>query len=267
MSPLAGQVIVITGASEGIGRSLALELAPLRTKLVLAARNAARLEELASPCRALGSDVLVIPTDVTDPDACQHLIETAVQHFGGIDCLINNAGGTMWTLFQEIQDLSLFERLMRLNYHSAVQCTYFALPHLLKSRGRIVAVASVAGLSGVPTRTAYSAAKHAMFGFFDSLRIELAASGVSVTMVAPDFVVTEIHRRALDGQGNPLGTSPLDESKVMSAQQCARLIVPAVERRQRLLITSARGKLGRWLKLLAPALLDRLAARAILQKH
>jgi len=267
MSQLSGQVIVVTGASEGIGRALALELAGQRVQLVLAARNAARLEELALECRALGSQALVVPTDVTVLEACHHLIEATVQQFGRLDVLVNNAGGTMWTRFDEIEDVSIFDRLMRLNYLSAVYCTRFALPHLRKSRGRLVAVASVAGLSGVPTRTAYSAAKHALFGFFDSLRIELAATGVSVTMIAPDFVVSQIHRRALDGRGNPLGTSPLDESKVMSAEACARLIVPAIEQRQRLLITSSRGRLGRWVKLLAPSLLDRLAAKAILQKH
>ena len=130
-----------------------------------------------------------MPTDVTDRDACRRLVEAAVERFGGIDVLVNNAGGTMWTRLDEIEDVSIFERLMRLNYLGSVYPTYYALPHLKRARGRLVAVASMAGLIGVPTRTGYSAAKHAVIGFFDSLRVEVADAGVSVTLVCPDFVV------------------------------------------------------------------------------
>ncbi|MBV8341472.1 MAG: SDR family NAD(P)-dependent oxidoreductase, partial [Gammaproteobacteria bacterium] len=130
-------------------------------------------------------------------------------------------------------------------------------------RGLVVAVASVAGLTGVPERTGYAASKHAMVGFFESLRIELGEFGVGVTIVAPDFVVSELHKGALGPDGRPLGVSPMDEPHIMSSEQCARLILGAMRRRQRLLITSGRGRLARWARLLAPALVDRLAARAI----
>ena len=172
----------------------------------------------------------------------------------------------MWTPFEAIQDLSIFERLMRLNYLGSVYCTYYALPHLKQRKGRIVGVSSVAGLCGVPTRTAYAASKHAMFGFFDSLRVELAGTGVTVTMVAPDFVLSEIHRRALGADGQPLGKSPLQEDKIMTAEACAALIVQAIERRDRLLLTSLRGKIGRWLAMLAPGFMDRIAAKAIRER-
>lgn len=263
------QVIVVTGASEGIGRALCLALAPQAPRLVLAARNRERLDSLAAELTALGSEALVVPTDVTSEPACQALIAAAVERFGQLDCLVCNAGGTMWTLLEEIEDSSIFERLVRLNYLSAAWCTYYALPHLKASSagGRIVGVASVAGLTGVPTRTAYAATKHAMFGFFDSLRVELRGSPVSVTMVAPDFVVTEIHRRALGADGEALGESPLQEGKVMTAEACARLMVRAMTRRQRLLLTSSRARFGRWFKLLAPGLVDRIAAKAIRDKR
>ena len=266
MAELTGKVIIVTGASEGIGRALCVALAPQKPKLVLAARNVERLEELEKEVEALGAEAIVVPTDVTDAGACKALIDQAALVFGGIDVLVNNAGGTMWTKFEEITDLSIFERLMRLNYLSAVHCTYHALPHLKKSKGRIVGLSSVAGITGVPTRTAYSASKHAMFGFFDSLRIEVAEYGVSVTMIAPDYVVSEIHRRALGSDGQPIGVSPLNEAKVMSSEQCAALIVGAIERRERCLLTSGRRKLGRWLKLLAPQVLDNIAAKAIREK-
>jgi len=205
MSAFAGRVIVITGASEGIGRALARAFAPQRPKLVLAARNRERLESIASECSALGAEACVVPTDVTEADACRALVDSAVAEFGAIDVLVNNAGGSMWTRLDEIRDLTIFERLMRLNYLGSVYPTYFALPQLKRSQGRIVALASMAGVLGVPTRTAYAASKHAMIGFFDSLRAELMGSGVSVTVVCPHFVVSEIHRRALGPDGTMRG--------------------------------------------------------------
>ncbi len=267
MSAFKDEVILITGASEGIGRALAKALAPLGPRLVLAARNAERLESLAGEVEAAGAKALVVPTDVTDRAQCEALVDRAVEVYHGLDVVVNNAGGTMWARFDELEDLDVFERLMRLNFFSAVYVTHRALPHLKESKGLIVGVSSVAGLTGIPTRTAYSASKHAMFGFFDALRVELEPHGVGVTMVAPDFVVTEIHRRALGPDGKPLGQSPLKEGKVMTAHQAAALMVKAMERRQRLLLMSTRTRLGRWLKLVSPGLVDRIAARAIEQKH
>lgn len=266
MAEFTGKVIIVTGASEGIGRALCLALAPQKPRLVLAARNADRLEELELEVEALGAEAIVVPTDVTDEQSCKALIDRTIAAFDRIDVLVNNAGGTMWTLFEEITDLSIFERLMRLNYLSCVYLSYHALRYLKESKGRIVGISSVAGVTGVPTRTAYSASKHAMFGFFDSLRIELAQYGVSVTMIAPDYVVSEIHRRALGADGQAIGVSPLQEAKVMKADECANMIVAAMEKRERLLLTSTRGKLGRWLKILAPSVIDNMAAKAIREK-
>jgi short-subunit dehydrogenase len=267
MSVFADKVIVLTGASEGIGRAFARALAPQRPKLVLAARNRERLESLAEECRALGAQAHVVPTDVTDAEACRALVEAAVAHCGAVDVLVNNAGGTMWTRLDQIQDIGLFERLMRLNYLGSVYPTYYALSHLKRARGRIVAVGSMAGLIGVPERTGYAAAKHAIVGFFDSLRVELDGTGVSVTVVCPGFVVSEIHKRALGPDGRPLGENPMAGSKIMTAEECAALMVSATERRQRLLLTSPLGHLARWLSLVSPAAVDRMAAKAIREKR
>jgi len=266
MSTFTDKVIVITGASEGIGRALALALAPQKPKLVLSARNAERLESLAGECRALGAEALPVAADVTMQAQCSQLIQRGADAFGAIDALVVNAGATMWCRLDQMEDLGVLEKVMAVNYMGAAYCTAAALPWLKKSRGRIVAVASVAGLTGVPERTGYSASKHAMVGFFDSLRIELADSGVSVTVIAPDFVVTQIHRRALGADGAPLGETPMQEGRIMTAEACAQLIVGAMEKRQRLLITSRRGKLGRWFKLFAPGLIDRIAKKAIERK-
>jgi short-subunit dehydrogenase len=262
-----GTRIILTGASEGIGRALALALAARGARLALAARDRERLETLALECRALGGEARALPTDVTNQQDSEWLVAETVKAFGGIDVVVHNAGVSMWSRFDALQDLSIFERLIEVNYLAPVRLTSLVLPHLKQSGGLLVAVASLAGLTGVPERSGYAASKHALIGFFDSLRIELRGSGVDVSVIAPDFVRSEIHKRAIGPDGEPLGESPMVQSKIMSADDCAARIVRAIERRERLVIMSARGRLGRWLKLLAPSLIDRIAARAIRQRH
>jgi short-subunit dehydrogenase len=259
--------IILTGASEGIGRALALELAARGARIALAARDRERLETLAQECRARGGEALAVSTDVTSQQDLEWLVAETVKSFGGIDILVHNAGITMWSRFDQLQDLSIFERVMEVNYLAPVRLTSLALPHLKASRGLLVAVASLAGFTGIPERTAYAGSKHALIGFFESLRIELAESGVDVSIVAPDFVVSEIHKRAIGPDGEPLGVSPMQQSKIMTAETCARLIARGMEKRQRLLLMSARGRWGRWLKLIAPGVIDRIAARAIRRRH
>jgi short-subunit dehydrogenase len=267
MSRFAGKVVLISGASEGIGRSLALVLAAERPRLALNARSAARLEETSSECRARGAEVLTLPADVSQREAGTRLVARTIERFGTLDALVNNAGTTMWSRFDAVSDFGMFERLLEVNYLGAVYLTAAALPHLKRSRGLIVAVASLAGLTGVPERTGYAASKHALVGFFESLRIELRGSGVDVTIVAPDFVLSEMHRRAAGPDGRPLGVSPMQEGHLMTAMQCAELIAAAMRRRQRLLITSARGRLMRWARLIVPERVDALAARAIRERR
>ena len=264
---MKGRRIILTGASEGIGRALALELAARGARIALAARDRERLESLAQECRGRGGEALAVPTDVTNQQDLDWLVTETAKVFGGIDTVVHNAGITMWSRFDALQDLEVFERLIEVNYLAPVRLTALTLPHLRASGGLIVAVASLAGLTGVPERSGYAASKHAMVGFFDSLRIELAGTGVDITVVAPDFVVSEIHKRAIGPDGEPLGASPMMQSKIMPAAECARRIADAMERRQRLLVMSARGRLGRWLKLLAPSVIDRMAAKAIRQRH
>jgi len=267
MFSFAGKTVLITGASSGIGRALAVTLAAQRANLALNARDASLLAQAVQACSAHGAAALALPGDVARPEDCTRLVAQTLARFGALDAVVNNAGITMWSRFDAVSDFSVFARLMATNYLGAVYLTAAALPHLKAARGQIVAVASIAGLTGVPERTAYAASKHAMVGFFESLRIELAGSGVDVTIVAPDFVVSDLHRRALGPGGAPLGTTPMQEAHIMSAERCAQLILAAMRRRQRLLITSARGRLGRWARLLAPAMVDRLAARAIRRRR
>jgi short-subunit dehydrogenase len=257
------RVVVITGASKGIGAELARQLAAKGARLVLAARGVEELEAVAVECRGRGAQVLTVKADVAIEHECQTMVSGAVLAFGGIDVLVNNAGMTMWARFEDIQDLSILERIMRVNYMGAVHCTRHALPYLRASKGVLVGISSLAGRTGVPTRTGYSAAKHAMAGFFDSLRIELADSGVAVTMIYPGFVATGIRENATGPDGKPIRVSPVKEGEVMGVEECARLVVRAIEGRKRELVMTARGKIGLWLKLVAPGLIDRIARRAI----
>src|SRR5437868_13338768 len=252
----AGDIVLITGASSGIGEAIALRLASRGCRLALAARGAADLERVADSCRAAGGESATFPADVADEAQCRAFVVGALGTFGRIDALVNNAGISMEVRFEDITDLALVERIMRVNVLGAVYCTHAALPHLRATRGRLVAVSSLTGLSGVPTRTAYAASKHALRGFFDSLRIELAGSGVSVTVAYPGFVATDIARRSF-------GARNVRTEHAMSAEECARLIVDAMDRREREVVMTARAKVAQWLKLVAPGLVDRIAARAI----
>ncbi len=256
-------VVIITGASSGIGKALALLLAGRGAFLSLAARNEERLDKVAQLCRQQGGKAIAVPTDVSDEAACKTLVEKTVAAYGRIDTLVNNAGISMWVPFTQIEDLSMFERIMRVNYLGSVYCTYYALPYLQKTGGRLVAVSSLTGKTGVPTRTAYAASKHAMAGFFDSLRVELMDSKVSVTVIYPGFVATEVRERALGADGRPLGKSHLDESNVMSAEQCAQQIADAIAKRKRELVMTARARIGLWLKLIAPGMVDKIALKSI----
>jgi short-subunit dehydrogenase len=257
------QAVIITGASSGIGKELALQYAKEGSLLVLAARNKEKLEAVTSSCINLGGKAIAVLTDVADEVQCKHLIESCVKEYGKIDLLVNNAGITMWAYFDQVTDLKIMEKVMQVNYFGSVYCTYYALPYLKESRGRLVGVSSLTGKAGIPTRSGYGASKHAMAGFFDALRVELKESGVSVTMIYPGFVSSEVRQRALGGDGKPLGESPVKENEVMSVEKCVNLMIPAIASRKREVIMTFRGKIGMWLKLIAPGLVDRIALKAI----
>jgi short-subunit dehydrogenase len=267
MQAMRDNVVVITGASKGIGAEMARQLAGQGALLALAARVVAALVGVGEGCRGLGARAVAIPADVAVEADCRRLVDAAVTTFGRIDTLVNNAGATMWARFEEVRDLSAFSQIMQVNYMGAVYCTHYALPELRKTRGRLAGIASLTGLTGVPTRSGYAASKHAMRGFFDSLRIELRGSGVTVTLVYPGFVATGIRENAIGREGRPVPVDPVDARDVMSAQLCARLSIAAIASRRRELVMTALGKAGMWAKLLAPGLVDRMAERAVAKRH
>jgi short-subunit dehydrogenase len=259
------KTIIITGSSDGIGAELARQLAAPGVTLVLAARRIDALQAVAKRCEAKGAKALVMPTDVSDPSQCEALISAAVAQTGRIDALINNAGVSAHALLQDVkaQDLRWYEDLMRINLWGSVWCTHAALPHLLNTKGQVVAVGSLAGLVGVPGRTAYCATKFAMTGFFEALRTELKPTGVSVTLAYPGVVATNIRVNGLNAKGERAGSSGLIEDGAMSVEACAQLIIQGMQKRQRNVVMTAKGKLGQWLKLIAPGVVENLALKAV----
>ena len=255
--------VIITGASSGIGKELALRLAGMGAKLTLAARNLSRLEDVVNQCRLLGCEANAVKADVSKKEDCNNIIDETVESFGGIDILVNNAGITMWAEFEKVTNLEALEKIMQVNFLGSMYMTHYALPELLKSKGQIVGVSSLTGKTGIPTRTVYAASKHAMAGFFDSLRIELKEKGVAVTMIYPGFVSTEVRERALNGDGIPLGKSPVQEKQVMTVEECVRQMLPVIEKRKRELVMTTRAKVGLWLKMVAPEVTDNIALKAI----
>jgi short-subunit dehydrogenase len=246
------QAVIVTGASSGIGREIALQLAAEGAWLALVARRQERLEEVAVRCRTRGGRALVVPTDVTDERQCQEMVVRAVDEYGRVDMLVNDAGISPSGRFDELADLAVVEKVMQVNYMGMVYCTYYALPHLKASRGRIVAVSSLSAVTGIPRLGAYVASKKAVVGFFDSLRTELGPQGVSVTVVYPSYVDTR----------DP-GSEEEPPANAMSVETCARLILAAAAHRRREEVMTFQGKLARWFKLIAPATMDRIASQTV----
>ena len=261
-----GQVVIVTGASAGIGKALAVQLADQGAKVAIAARRAERLEQVAADCRQRGGEVLVVPTDVSDESQCKSLVEKTVAAFGKLDMLVNNAGLAASALFDEFPDLHLFRHTMDVNFYGAVHCTYYALPHLKQTKGRIVAMSSMGGKAALPYNTPYISSKYAMHGFYDALRMELSLHDVSITVVCPWWVVTEFHEMQMNKDGVPRGARGrvLYTNKMMTADRCADITLRAALKRRREVLMGP-GALSVWLKVLAPGFLDWLAVKMFLE--
>ena len=232
---MQNKVVIITGASSGIGKALAEKYASEGWNLVLAARRIDRLQELKSQLK--GVEVLAVKTDVTQEADCKYLIDSAIQKFERIDVLINNAGISMRASIEDVE-FEVLHKLMDVNYWGTVYCTKYALPHLLQQKGSLVGVISVGGYIGLPGRTGYSASKFAVRGFLDTIRIEYLKSGLHVLVAAPGFTKSEIRLTALTSNGDIQGETPRNENKMMSAEKCASIIYRKVKKRRRRIIVS-----------------------------
>ena len=250
------KVVVITGASSGIGKALAEKYASEGWNLVLAARRYNNLLELQNKLSSV--EILPVQTDVTNEDDCKNLIEKAIDKFGRIDILINNAGISMRASIEEVE-MDVLRRLMDVNYWGTVYCSKYAIPHLVKSKGSLVGVISLGGYVGLPGRTGYSASKFAVRGFLDTIRVEYLKSGLHVMIAAPGFTASDIRKTALTHNGKEQGETPRNENKMMSAEECAGIIYRSIKRRKRRIIVAfIDGRLAVFVSKMWAAIVDRI---------
>src|ERR1700733_8621591 len=255
---LNDKVVIITGASSGIGKALAIEFASRGANLVLASRQYVALCELTENLiNKYGIKAVAVQCDVAVEDDCNHLIKQAILTFSQIDILVNNAGISMRALFKDV-DLKVLKTIMDVNFWGTVYCSKHALPHIQKTQGSIVGVSSIAGYKGLPGRSGYSASKFAMNGFLDALRIENLKTGVHVMTACPGFTASNIRNTALAKDGSQQGESTLDEGKMMTAEEVAKIIANGVEKRSRTLTMTGQGKLTITLSKFFPGWLDKL---------
>ncbi len=252
------KVVVITGASSGIGRALAQEYAKRGWCLALLARNLDKLLQLKNELSEKASNILCLSTDVSKEEDCKEAIKEIIATYGRIDVLINNAGVSMRALFKDV-DLDVIRRLMDVNFWGTVYCTKYALPSLLANKGSVVGIVSIAAYIGLPGRTGYSASKFAIRGFLETLRTENLRTGLHVLVAAPGFTATNIRSTALLADGSQQGQSPRDEGKMMTAAQVAKKVVKAIDKRKKtLILTFWEGKFTVFLQKFFPTLVERL---------
>ncbi|TGE28105.1 SDR family oxidoreductase [Hymenobacter metallicola] len=254
---MKGKVVLITGATSGIGRACALVFGQAGAHVVVTGRDEARLSATGEELARHGIAHRTVRADVGVEADSERAVAETIAAFGRLDVLINNAGISMRAMFQDA-DLSVIRQLMQTNFFGTVYTTKFALPHLLASKGSIVGISSIAGYRGLPGRTGYSASKFAMQGFLEALRTELLPQGVHVLVACPGFTASNIRQTALAADGSAQGESPRDEGKMMTSEEVAQQLLRAVQQRRRDLVLTAQGKLTVFLNKWLPGLADTL---------
>ncbi|HEX4852241.1 MAG TPA: SDR family oxidoreductase [Puia sp.] len=255
MSFFTDKVVVVTGGSDGIGKALIDALIASGARVATCGRNYDKLYLLQLQYTNVLLHTMVC--DVSKEEECRRFIESTVETFGTIDILINNAGISMRSLF-ETADVDVIRKLMDVNFMGSVYCTKYALPYIIQQKGTVVGISSAAGYRGLPGRSGYSASKFALQGWLESLRTELMETGVNVMWVSPGFTTSNIRNAALDAHGKSTGETKLDESKLMSAETCAKYILHAIQKRKRTLVLTLEGKFITFLNKLFPSLADRI---------
>lgn len=255
---LSGKTVVITGASSGLGEALASAAAASGANLALLGRDAQKLAPVAGRCRSLGAGVVEVAGDVVEPGDCRRLVDAAMDEFGSVDYLVLNAGVSMWTLFEDVEDPEIFEKIMDTNYLGVVNCVYHGLEALKRSGGLVVAISSAQGITGVPWHTGYCASKHALQGFCDSLRIELKGTGVDVLTVMPSWIRgTSLRSGAYGSSGEAIGEAARDHhSSAVSLDSLVARVLKAMKKRKRSLFVPWYLRFVPLLKVLCPRFLD-----------
>lgn len=251
----ANKVVAITGGSEGIGKALIDTLVPLGAKIATCGRSYDKLYNLQMQY----TNVLLhtVVADVSKEAECKKFIDSTIETLGDIDILINNAGVSMRALFEDA-DTEVFRKVMDVNFFGSVYCTKYALPSLIRQKGVIVGISSIAGYRGLPGRSAYSASKFALQGWLEALRTEMLEKDVHVMWVSPGFTSSNIRNAALDAKAQAHGKTSMDEEKMMSAEECAAHIVHAIEKRKRTEVLTFTGKRTVFMNRFFPSLADKL---------
>lgn len=254
---MKGKVVIVTGGSSGIGRSLVVLFAKKGASVVFTGRNQNRMDEVSAELDQLGVSHLPLLLDSASEDDNKAMVDAAMREFGRIDVLVCNAGISMRALFENVE-IDVFKKLMDINFYGTLYATKYALPHLLESKGSIIGISSINGYRGTPARTAYTASKYAMQGFFESLRTEVMNRDVHILVVCPGFTGTNIRNTALTADGKSQGESPRDESKMMTADEVADRTFSAYQNKKRDLILTTQGKLAVWLNKWIPGRMDKI---------
>jgi short-subunit dehydrogenase len=255
MSSFTNKVVVVTGGTEGIGKALVQELLRNGAKVATCGRSQDKLYNLQREYP--GQPLHTVVADISRYEDCHQFIDSTLATFGHIDVLINNAGISMRATVEDV-DLAVIEKVMNVNFYGAVYCTKLALSSIKQSKGTIVGVSSIAGYRGLPGRSGYSASKFALQGWLEALRTEMLDSGVNVMWVCPGFTASNIRNVALNQDGKAQGESPLDESSLMTAAECASHILKAIEQRKRTLVLTFTGKRTVVMNKLFPSLMDKM---------
>ena len=251
------KVVIITGGSSGIGKALAQVFGSQGSRILITGRNADDLSAAVAELKQQGIAIHGFVADVSREEDNRKMAEEAIRVYGRIDILINNAGITMRALFEDV-DLDVVRKVMDINFYGVLHATKHCLPEIMRNKGSVIGISSIAGYRGLPARTGYSASKFALNGFLEVLRTEMLKKDVHVLTACPGFTASNIRKRSLTKDGQAQGDSPRDEEKMMTAEECARHIYKATVRRKKILILTAQGKFTVFLNKWFPGLTDRL---------
>ena len=259
-SKLKNKVAIVTGASSGIGKAIAFELAKHGANVVLASRKHNKLSVIADQINSNGGLALAVATDVSVESECKTLINKTYNTFKKIDILVNNAGISMRASFSEL-NLVVIKKVMDTNFWGTVYCTKYALEYIIKQKGSIVGISSICGITPLPGRTGYSASKHAMNGFLESLRLENLENDLHLLIVHPGFTSSNIRNVALNKYGFPQMETPLNEQKLMPAEYVAKEVVNGIIQKKKNIILTTEGKLVTWIYKQMPTIAEKLIYR------
>jgi dehydrogenase/reductase SDR family protein 7B len=251
------KVVIITGGSSGIGKALAAEFGARGSKIMITGRNGFNLEKTVKELEERGIMISGFRGDVRIEDDNRRMAEEAIERYGTIDILINNAGISMRALFEDA-NVDVIQQVMNTNFFGVVYATKHCLPEIIRNKGSVIGISSIAGFQGLPGRTGYSASKFALNGFLEALRLELSAKGTNVLTACPGFTSTNIRIQALTKNGKVQGHSPRDEASMMSPEECARYIYAAAVKRKRRLVLTTQGKLAVLFNKWLPGVADRI---------